>query len=573
MFRCKPFVFLAAFPLFAFGQGITLNVAADNVSSTKIYPVWARQDIWQPWNFWNPSYPSHWTPLFNKLMPERHIVMATGQRPFDATYTVADLYTNSTINPAFPNLNINHPIFSALQIFRSQGIFPVIDIGPCPSQFTSNATLSKDLNSTDPNYSFDWNLGAPTEYQKWHDLIKEFFHYLHDPSGMNIGWAELNSWHYHLLREPNNKYAWDPTNAQKFDDQNNLTKYMEFYDWTLSGMLDAGLSRNLDIGNLQSDATSWTIPLVQFLFDGAKAPPPGCPLMQIPRVNSNDTVTFSHSRYGGDPRMFRNADSRWINMIKAYIPSNRASQPLLFTIGESNIPALNRSDASEVGAAWNAAVFKNAMDAGLQRVQQWDFISASNISHFDDENGVESPTYRVIEMLNKMVGQKRIPLTPSGNPSTSTDYVDGIASEIDPHLVYVLVFNQNMMLGGTENVTLSISGLLKSKNYSITQYRIDHNHSNYFTQMTNDMAGKGPISQDALMANGAGLSATQYPIFTANMASYQSLSSLSQIEGPYLQSSDGIGVISKTVSLPSNSVALIKLEVPTLVPTVLMLNL
>lgn len=579
----------------ASAQNVTVSVNATAkwtnsqwTSGMNIYPVWTRQNVWMPWRYWDPAVSGSFTPGFDGYMREAAIVMATGYRPIwrdsartnlDAEHTVPDLYQGENSDGSVVAFDPNHPLFRALTLFKNAGIAPVIDIGPVP-----NLLCKPFAGESGPHYSkdFAWAVNGVNDYEKYYKYIRELFKYF--VSSGKFTRAEIEQgWRFQLGREPDNPSTWDPANAGANLDGRNLEEYKILYDYTLAGMRDAGFNINLHPGNLMlpKDANAWTPKIAAFLVNDNS---PRTAHLSLPRIRTgtaNDSMVFAFSGYGVNggeqlgnyPIDLAGTTQGFRNQVRtAY------AGPLKIEVGEGNNinycapnKLNNRSEGSELGAAWNAGIFKAAFDSRLGRYQQWGFKSSPFIGRWDEYDGVYGAPFRVIEMYRKMEGGQRMAVDfTRGSLVNAGDTVNAIAAKNADGRLFVLVYNYNYTRGltGPEAVKVIIGNLTPGLSYRVLHHRIDAGQGSYIGEFRKDLTASGAGTAmnspyDALMEYDQ-LTPAQKNVFDANRSKYQNLSVLTQLtSNPYSTfnaASDGSFSIS--FSMPSNSVSLLEIETP-----------
>ncbi|MEO6095771.1 MAG: hypothetical protein ABIW76_08835 [Fibrobacteria bacterium] len=534
--------------------------APGSEASPIIRPVWKRQNAWMPWKRWDPAAP----PRFEQSIGEIALVMATGARP-DGEFTVPDLYRDSAgiLAPFDPG----HPFFRALAILMAQGLRPLVDIGPVP------IALCRPDHRT-PGV-FGWVTDGPVDYEKYYRYIKALFTHLRTAGPFSA--EEVDRWGYQLLREPDNGDSWNPRSVAGVSDPGNMLEYEHLYDCTLAGMRDAGVKANLGLGNLVipnvgslGAKDAWTAPLISWLASNADN---RCPEhLTLPRVRSeSDTLDFAFSGYGGegtqvgkDPRGLESITSAFRLAIRRAFPRN----PIRISVGEGNLFSpglLLRSEGSEMGAAWNAAIFKVAEDAGIHRYVQWGFVSASHVSQFVEHGGLPSASANVVEMYRRMEGKPRAAVQAHRSGlSFSPPYIDGIASHVSPGENQFLIYHYRAERGASVNqsVLVRLRGLQPGRAYGLKHFHVDAGHANYLPALERDLKAKGlsVASADACMEHQFG--AAERAVWDANKETYRKLSRLLETkEGlPDSLRADGNGRTEAWIDLPANSVLLVEMR-------------
>ncbi len=218
-------------------------------------------------------------------------------------------------------------------------------------------------------------------------------------------------------------------------------------------------------------------------------------------------------------------------------------------------------DGTELGAAWNAAIFKVALDVDLERYVQWGYTSGER----------KSPTYNVIEMYRMIEGGSLLETSWTGTPAVPGSYVDGLAARLPGGKtgVILFVYQENRNTTGDQPVAVQVSGLAPASRYTLEHYRVDRDHSNFFTQWLQDSAqaniqlhpagGREPSPYDMavpmlLSSNDGGLQ-----FWNNHQAAYDALDDLELLEPASQVVTDENGSVTILVTLPQNAVSLLLL--------------
>jgi hypothetical protein len=210
-------------------------------------------------------------------------------------------------------------------------------------------------------------------------------------------------------------------------------------------------------------------------------------------------------------------------------------------------------DGSELGAAWNAAIVKVCLDHGIERYVQWGF----------EVDGVKSPSYNVLAMWEKMLGNPILETVQGGTKPPSSSYVDAIAGKNDGGDVRILVFHYRPDRDplGPQTVKIDVKGL--DGGYTLNHWRVDYNHSNFFTNWLEDSedvprmdtgSGSGSI-WDLAITNVLGKGG--WDLWNSWKDGYKQIDDLELFEQP--EELEVSGTLTREVVLPPNSVSLFEL--------------
>ena len=137
-------------------------------------------------------------------------------------------------------------------------------------------------------------------------------------------------------------------------------------------------------------------------------------------------------------------------------------------------------EGTELGAAWYAAVFKLCLDARVSRYMSWGHRIC----------GLKTPSYNLISMYQRMEDGARLDLGVTGEKGEWDErYADALAVRSQDGTVRVLVFQfcRDRNLSPIQPVELRVNGL-KPGGFTRTHWRIDRDHSNFFTRWLADSA-------------------------------------------------------------------------------------
>lgn len=526
-----------------------------------IEPVFSRINIWLPWARWDAARPST-LPQFEPHVREAALVMATGARP-DGPFSVADLYRDSagSLLPPDPN----HPFFRTLDILKTRGIRPYIDIGPVPAALSPGRKPRLD--------TFEWNVLGPTDYDAWYRHIRMVFTYLHQSGKFTR--AEMTRWGYQLLREPDNKEAWNPRHADAHAAPGNLDEYQRLYDCTLAGLRDAGLAVNLSPGNLMVPYAgvagfkdAWTVPLFEWLASDAGRCPehPAWPRF----LPTADTLEIGFTAYGGsggqigkDPKNLGTLVDRF-----RFIAAQRLPVPVRISVGEGHLNGSRlhmRGEGTAAGAAWLASIFKASLDEGLRRYQTWGFVSADHISKFAEHGGLQPASAHVVAMTDRMSGGLRMQASVRrGFLARLGSEMEAVASRSGDALrILVVRRGTGSRQGSQETADILAAGLRPGRKYSVRHFRVDARHSSYMETWHEELAARDldlPSMSDACMEHQFG---------PAHQAAWErlkpklnALARLMPMSGDSLSwlLSDSSGRAAKRIRLPPDAVSLLELR-------------
>ncbi len=498
---------------------LRVTVDAATPSGEVIRPIWNRLNIWdlslvpdkRPFSFYD----------------EVILMTATGGRKTNEMYT-----EDADGNPVYDFAKID----AALDKLIALDVKVLLVLGNMPRALSTRPD--------DPG-AFDAGTGAPKDYAKYRAYITALFKHLIG----RYSKARLEEWQYRLMTEPDNKDWW----------HDGFEAYQQIYDVTLGAMRAAGFEPILDVGNVMTPMgdKTWTEPFARWLASGDAPHDPAA----LPRIRNR----FGFSCYGrgqmkADPRELVSFVNNTRARIAPHMPDALLSVDEGQILHDENGKYLWHGDGTQLGAAWNAAIFKIAHDVNLERYVQWDYLS----------DGLKSPTYNVIEMYERMRGDMRLAANVEGAPSPATAYVDVIAAKDTQGKVSVLLFHfdENRAAQGFVNTALSLTGLRPDCDHACVHYRVDRAHSNFFTQWLADSQAAGITLRNTGVNSGSrydmrvqGLLNPDdggVALWREKKPAYADMDELEKLGPDQNVRANAQGGYSMHVSLPTNSVSLLE---------------
>jgi len=437
-------------------------------------------------------------------------------------------------------------IDTALDAALNAGLEPFIMIGGMPEDLTTMPGAKGD---------FDMNIGAADDYVKYWHYIWELFNHLK----LRYGQSTVESWEYQCHVEPDNPGCWG----------SGLEEYKHHYDITLSAARHVCPNIVINYGNMMYHDGSFAKSVAQYTADTVNTYHPGALPRQVDHFTFSSYAlppTMSHSQMTMDPRDLATMTQQVRATVSPYIGDVAIGVDEGGILFDENNVLLWRGDGTELGAAWNAAIYKICQDENIERFAQW--------GHMD--NGIKGPSYNVMEMYEMMRGKSRLDMSLSGTPATSGDYVDALAANDAAGNVYLLVYNynSNRHAGGTEAVGVSLNQLQQSTQYSVEHWRVDRDHSNFFTHWLQDADARG-IVFEGQGSGSLGTGGSRYDLavsmclssdngdnqyYNSKAPEYRQVDDLEMLVPENTRQTDGSGHLSMDLNMPSNSVSLIKLE-------------
>ncbi|MBL7738624.1 MAG: beta-xylosidase [Chitinophagaceae bacterium] len=419
-----------------------------------------------------------------------HNLLTTGDGTPALKWGSTNVYTEDAQGKPVYYWKIVDSIFDT---YIQRGMKPLAQIGFMPEALSSKP---------DP-YKHNWRPGAPyrevftgwayppNDYTKWRELIYQWTKHCVE----RYGKKEVESWWWEVWNEPNIGY-WQGT----------VEEYCKMYDYAADGLLKALPTARIGGCNITGGGSKFLRTFLEHCLTGTNyaTGKTGSPLHMIlyhakgqPRVVSGTVVM----NVGTQMRNIRDA----MMTINEYPSLKQLPQ----VIGESDPEgcaacgmSTNPENAYRNGtmySGYTAASFArkyllaDSFKANLAGAVSWSFEFEDQpwFAGFRDlaTNGIDKPVLNVFRMFGMMKG-KRVKVT--GNRmydlKTFTDSsvrglpdIGGLAAK-DKHSATIMLWNyhdEDKQDQG-ERISIKIEGLPAGK-LTISEYRIDNEHSNSYT--------------------------------------------------------------------------------------------
>ena len=475
---------------------VVINVDV-NQPKTAMKPIWA----WFGYDEPNYTYMKDGKKLLSELSAlspvpvfvRAHNLMTTGDGTPALKWGSTNMYTEDKDGNAVYNWTIIDQIFDT---YIQRGMKPLAQLGFMPEALSIHPQpYQHNWKPGDPysNCFTGWAY-PPKDYKKWGDLV---YNWVKHCVG-RYGQKEVESWYWEVWNEPNG--YWKGT----------MQEYFKLYDYSADAVkraLPTARIGGLNLaGTSNPSATKWLSAfLVHCDHDTNYATGKiGAPL---------DVVLFhakgSPKLVNGMVEMNMGTQLRDISVGLSTVTSYPKYKNLPIVIGESDPEgcaacgmATNPSNAYRNGtmySSYTAASIARIYDladhfgANLIGAVNWSFEFENQpwFYGFRDlaTNGVDKPVLNVFRMLGKMTGNR---VAVSGNmaydfKTVRDSSVRGPQTDInalacaDKNKVTVLLWNyhDDDLRDAGSPVELTIKGI-SGKKASLTQYRIDQEHSNSY---------------------------------------------------------------------------------------------
>ncbi|MEO7310250.1 MAG: beta-xylosidase [Chitinophagaceae bacterium] len=484
-------------------------------------PVWAWFGYYEP----NYTYMKDGKKLLSELAAlspvpvyvRAHNLLTTGDGTAALKWGSTNAYTEDTNGNPVYNWKIVDSIFDT---YVQRGMKPLAQMGFMPEALSAKPTP----------YKHDWQPGQdykniftgwtypPKDYAKWGELIFQWVKHC----VVRYGKPEVESWYWELWNEPNSSY-WGGS----------VEEYCKLYDYSASAVRKALPTARVGGPHVTGPAGKGA---ANFLHKFLKHCISDTNYVTGKIGTPLDFIAF-HAKgaprvVNGHVRMNVGTQLRDISSGFAIVASYPETKNLPIIIGESDPEgcaacgmATNPENAYRNGtmySSYTAASF--ARKYLLADYHQVNFLGAVSWSfEFEDQpwfygfrdlatNGVDKPVLNVFRMFGMMkgarldvTGNKMYPLfTVRDSSVRNGSDVGGMAAK-DKNSCTVLLWNyqDDDSSGLPEQVSVQVKDI-PAKSITITQYRIDSDHSNSYEAWKKMGSPKQPTQEEITTLEKAG---------------------------------------------------------------------
>ncbi len=423
--------------------------------------------IWDALNLWSPSFlltpdgePNTWYVETHPFLRRVVLMTATGGRPDYPQDEILKRDSTGALVLDFSNFD------RFLDVLEPMNLTPIIVLGAIPFALApENPHIGVFGSITDP----------PTDYDAWHDFVRDLVAHC----VARYGRQEVLRWAWRLYTEPDNRDWWSGTKEE----------YFKLYDYTVAAIQQALPGATVGPGNILGEMEDhWGMEILDHVFADTNA--------YTGTVGTRiDFFTFSayeHCQRDFPPlKKFKDRVAR----LKAKLRSYGALKTVALGIDEGQLlhdengAYLWLGDGTEYGAAWQAAYQVFGIREGFDRIVQWGFSA----------DGVKTPKYNVIEMLDKMKGQTRVAMRLVRDDrnylSKAWQEIDGIASVSETQdTLSIFVYSHHKYryphlpaLEDPQPVRIVITQLpFSASAVRLVHWLVDSTHSNFFNVWLED---------------------------------------------------------------------------------------
>ena len=448
-----------------------------------------------------------------------HNLLNTGDGTPALKWGSTNVYTeNANGNPIYDWTIID----SIFDTYIGRGMKPLAQMGFMPEALSSNPQPYR--HNWKPGDPYDdiytgWRF-PPKDYRKWAELIYQWVRH----SLERYGQKEVESWHWELWNEPDSKY-WGGS----------VEEYCRLYDYSADAVKRALPSAKVGgphiTGPAGANAARFLTEFLKHCESGINAATgvTGAPLDFI-AFHAKGSPRF----IDGMVRMNMGAELRQVDRGFAIVASNTKYKDLPVIIGECDPEGCaacgmtvypqngyrNGTMYSSYTASSFAKIYDLARDykINLLGIVSWSF-------EFEDQpwfhgfrdlatNGVDKPVLNVFRMFG-MMDRVRVEsksdkefsyksIIDSGVRGEKTDIGALATKNVNSAIVMFWNYHDDDRTSPDANVVFNISGI-PSKKITVSQYRIDRDHSNSYEVWKNMGSPQNPSPEQYSELEKAGM--------------------------------------------------------------------
>jgi len=516
IFYIKHTFFLLFVSSFSFAQSPVINVDFKKELG-EMKPIWA----WFGYDEPNYTYMKDGKKLLSEIAAlspvpvfvRAHNLLTTGDGTPALKWGSTNAYTeDATGNPIY-NWRIVDSIFDT---YIQRGMKPLAQIGFMPEA----------LSSKPQPYKHNWKPGAPykevftgwayppNDYNKWRELIYQWAKHCVD----RYGKTEVESWWWEVWNEPNIGY-WQGT----------VEEYCKMYDYAADGLLKALPGAKIGGCNITGGGSKFLSAFIKHCLSETN--------YATGKIGSPLEMVLFHAK--GQPRfvegrVIMNIGTQMRNIRDAFITVNTfpTLKNIPLVIGESDPEgcaacgmSTNPENAYRNGtmySSYTAASFARKYlladehQVNLVGAVSWSFEFENQpwFAGFRDlaTNGVDKPVLNVFRMFGMMNG-KRVDVTGNRMYDLKT-FVDssvrkqtdiGAIAAKDKNAATIMIWNYHDedKQDAAEEININLDGLT-AKTITVTEYRIDHEHSNSYEVWKKMGSPQNPTAEQIALLEKAG---------------------------------------------------------------------
>ncbi len=359
----------------------------------------------------------------------------------------------------------------------AMGAKPHLKFGSVPLKLTTNPILGP----------FGTNVYPPDNYNEYYNYIKAIAEALVSEFGLQ----EVRSWHFGCMTEYEN-YDWFKSKSGLADDS--CEAFCKLYDYTVQALIDV-LGEDIYVGahSMTAGEGGWDeAKFVEHVASGTNY----ANGRKGSKINylSASYYDYSPGKYAVEhdlPETIKilkdAANAAGLKNIKYGIDEGR----ILFGLrnGNQSQSLYNRTTGYTWQAAYDARLFKQGIDNGLDYFSSWNFLTGGNIY------GYPIISYHVADQISKFAGMRRVKTDLELKVSDEVE-VDCLASSDGSTVrVMVYIFKNDLNYQDRVKYKMQIKLPVKSKKVLVTSYLVCDD-CNFFDEWIADCETLGITSAD-----------------------------------------------------------------------------
>ena len=499
-----------------------------DASVTEAQPIGNRFSNVSVWSFlgtsadekmfheWSEAKPAGWLNKTYPWLEEIQVFIASGgsylEHPRQAGDTAASEFDRDLFKDPADRTVLDDYDFSALvracHNMLRQGVKPVLKLHCVPVKYSSQPDI-------------DWfrvNTRPPDDYEVYADYISALVESMVDA----FGGPEVSTWRWYVGTEFDNKTWWE---AEDETAESTAEEFLKLYDWSVFAV-ERVLGENCGpIGShaMMGGRQMWD-PEIFFahcqsgrnfatgkrgtrldVFAISDYDRAAVDLTSVkeswPELKGSGNVLASLDRHRGGVHIRANAN------LPGFEKKAELTRKVMEKYGFGGVPI----EVSEGGmvygtdgkwlwhglahggsfdASWTALSFRKMLDQEVALWSRWPIYRTSGLF-----SGPELAATNAIRLMDRMSGDRRIPVQASGK--AASEIVASLSS--DRKTVRVLAFNHAPDLENpnpTETLELDLRNVPLEGKVSVTVWRVDEDHADFWPQWEEDRTAYGITDAD-----------------------------------------------------------------------------
>ncbi|MBP9986654.1 MAG: hypothetical protein KBT44_01850 [Bacteroidales bacterium] len=385
-------------------------------------------------------------------------------------------------NPGMPEMRDDYkfsPLVKNCAGVLKLGAKPHLKLGSVPLKLTTGAELSPD---------FGTNIYPPDDYEEYYRYIKAIIQALVDEFGLE----EVRTWHFGCMTEYENG-QWFMAKSRKSEDS--FVEYCKLYDYTVQALIDV-LGEDVYVGahSMTTSEGLWNEEkFIEHCAKGTNYANGGkgsrlCYLAASFYDTAPGKFTTNHDLPTTVGILKGAAVANGLTNIDFGIDEGRILCGI--TAGSESNQAYNRVVGYTWQAAYDARIFKQGIDAGLNYFSSWNLLTGSNTV------GYPIISYHVVSNMSKFEGYNRASVNVDMKALNPGEEVDCLAGT-DGNTVRVMVYNFKNDIKYKRRIKYQLHVKLPfdAKEVKVIRYLVSDD-CNFFDEWVADREELGITSKD-----------------------------------------------------------------------------